>query len=170
MRIREYIKTVEGINNNDVIEILAGKGIEGKTPASSISDEEIAIVEKELKARGLMGGQKAEAPKAEAPKAEARRAEEKAQEPKTEAPKAQEPKTAEPKKEASVSGEAPKKKKKIVIVGQAASPASKPQGNQGGQDRRPVNNQNTNRPARTYQAQNKYDRQGSRGICQERER
>ena len=146
MRIREYIKTVEGINNNDVIEILAGKGIEGKTPASSISDEEIAIVEKELKARGLMGGQKAEAPKAEAPKAEARRAEEKAQEPKTEAPKAEEPKTAEPKKDTPVSGEAHKKKKKIVIVGQAASPASKPQGNQGGQDRRPVNNQNTNRP------------------------
>ena len=145
MRIREYIKTVEGINNNDVIEILAGKGIEGKTPASSISDEEIAIVEKELKARGLLGGGNNEAPKAEAPKAEAPKAEEpKKEEPKAETPKAEKP--AEAVKEAPASGDAPKKKKKIVIVGQGTAPASKPQSNPANQERRPQNNQNVNRP------------------------
>ena len=146
MRIREYIKTVEGLNNNDVIEILAGNGIEGKTPASSISDDEIAIVEKELKKRGVIKSNdyaKTEAAPAPAPVKEEKK-EEKKEAP---APKpAEEVKAPAPKQDAN--GEQPKKKKKIVIVGQDASKSGKPsqgQAPQGQRDNR--NGRPDNRPS-----------------------
>ena len=60
MRIREYSKEC-GLSNNEILEILEKNNITGKTAASGISDEEIAIIKK---ASG------AAAPKAEAPKAE----------------------------------------------------------------------------------------------------
>ncbi|MCQ2520095.1 MAG: translation initiation factor IF-2 [Lachnospiraceae bacterium] len=143
MKVHELAKELD-IQSKDILSFLQGKGIEAKAAQSSIEDDAIAMVKKQFG--------KAEAPKAEAPKAEA---------PKAEAPKAEAPKAEAPK--AAPQGEAPKKKKSIIIVGGNAQgqrpqgqrpqggPNNRPQGQrpQGGpnnrpQGQRPANNNNNN--------------------------
>ena len=133
MRIREYSKEC-GLSNNEILEILEKNNITGKTAASGISDEEIAIIKK---ASGA-AAPKAEAPKAEAPKAEA---------PKAEAPKAAEPKAAEPKaQEKSEAGDKnsqqPLKKKKMIIISDNGN--NKPQNQNQNQGQRPQGDRRPN--------------------------
>ena len=128
MRIREYSKEC-GLSNNEILEILEKNNITGKTAASGISDEEIAIIKK---ASG------AAAPKAEAPKAEA---------PKVEAPKAAEPKAAGPKaEEKSEAGDKnnqqPLKKKKMIIISDNGN--NKPQNQNQNQGQRPQGDRRPN--------------------------
>ena len=126
MKVHELAKELE-IQSKDVITYLAGNGIEVKAAQSSLEDDAVAMVRKQF-------GGKTEIAKAESVKedtvAEKPVVEKEVVEtPATEAPKAQEMKT-----EASVA-EAPKKKKKIIIVSNANN--SKMQGgNRPGQNNR----------------------------------
>ena len=128
MRIREYSKEC-GLSNNEILEILEKNNITGKTAASGISDEEIAIIKK---ARGA-AAPKAEAPKAEAPKEEAP----KAAEPKVEAPKAQEKSEAGDK-----NNQQPLKKKKMIIISDNGN--NKPQNQNQNQGQRPQGDRRPN--------------------------
>ena len=128
MRIREYSKEC-GLSNNEILEILEKNNITGKTAASGISDEEIAIIKK---ASGA-AAPKAEAPKAEAPKEEAP----KAAEPKVEAPKAQEKSEAGDK-----NNQQPLKKKKMIIISDNGN--NKPQNQNQNQGQRPQGDRRPN--------------------------
>ena len=137
MRIREYSKEC-GLSNNEILEILEKNNITGKTAASGISDEEIAIIKK---ASGA-AAPKAEATKAEAPKAVALKAEA----PKAEAPKTAGPKAEEKSEAGDKNNQQPLKKKKMIIISDNGN--NKPQNQNQGQrpqgDRRP--NQQNNAP------------------------
>ena len=101
MRIRDLAKEID-IQSKDIITVLEEAGIEGKTAASALEDDQVELVKAKLvKAAPKAAAQKEEAPKAEAPKAEATKAEAPA-----------------PKKPAAVAGDgqAPAKKKKPNII------------------------------------------------------
>jgi len=128
MRIREYSKEC-GLSNNEILEILEKNNITGKTAASGISDEEIAIIKK---ASGA-AAPKAEAPKAEAPKAEV---------PKAEAPKTAGPKAEEKSEAGDKNNQQPLKKKKMIIISDNGN--NKPQNQNQNQGQRPQGDRRPN--------------------------
>ena len=123
MRIREYSKEC-GLSNNEILEILEKNNITGKTAASGISDEEIAIIKK---ASG------AAAPKAEAPKVE---------NPKAEAPKTAGPKAEEKSEAGDKNNQQPLKKKKMIIISNNGN--NKPQNQNQNQGQRPQGDRRPN--------------------------
>jgi len=135
MRVNELTKQYEGLKNSDVIEILNANNITGKVAMSGLSDEECAIVVKELGKRGITSDKLApvkEAPAKEAPKAEEAPVKKADSAPEKEVSKAEEaPKEKGDKAEQdkAAADNQQKVKKKIFIVGNDAR-----------------NNNNNNRP------------------------
>ena len=99
MKVYELAKELN-IQSKEIVSYLQANGVEGKVAQSALDDSAVEMVKKNF-------GAAKEAPKASAP----------AEQPKQAAP-AEQPKTEAPAEEAKAAAqEAPKKKKRIVIVG-----------------------------------------------------
>ena len=113
MRVYELAKELN-IQNKDIIAYLEENGVKGKVPANTLEEDIVAKVKQKF-AAGASKAVEAKAPAAKVDEAKAPAAE-KTTEPKETAPAE---KTAEPKESAPAAKgeESPKKKKRIVIVG-----------------------------------------------------
>ena len=130
IKVHELAKEID-LTSKDVIAALSELGIEGKTASSGLEEDQAEAVKKKLARKGAQPAvAKAEPAKPEAPKAE------------TAAPNAETaaPKAAPAKSQQAPAGDAPKKKKPIIIVGGKKAPGQgqRPQGQRPqGQSQRP---------------------------------
>ena len=142
IKVHELAKELDK-QSKDILNFLQEKGIEAKAAQSSVEDDVAAMVRSAFGGSKSNEASKAEVVKEEAPKAEA---------PKAEAPKAEASKTDDSQIEASKatqdsSGEAPKKKKKIIFV-------TNPQ-NSRVPGQRPAQPAGANRPGQVKPGQNR---------------